>query len=448
VKIAIIGDIHANLPALEAVLSHAKKQEVDEIWNVGDFVGYGAFPEEVVKRMRKEKILSIIGNYDDKVLQVKKKQEEWGKGKHPLKWFAFKWAYDQLSKESRDYLRGLPVERRIEVKGKKFLLVHGSPASIKEHITTDTPDRRLRDLHKTARADVIICGHSHRPFAREVEGAFFINPGSVGRSDDGDARASYAVLDIRQNSFQFQHFRIEYDIKKAVDGLKLHKLPEEFSRMVVQGRSLDAVMGSSKAGGKKASRERQAKLRDVLRLAKKCSYEVDHTLHVTMLTLNLFDELKPLHGLGAEERFLLECACLLHDIGWVRGRTKHHKTSFRMIMKEKLPFTDKEKLIISLIARYHRKNIPDRRQKHFSSLDQNEQKILKSLASILRVSDGLDRSHQSIVQALRARVTPKEIAIECDVGAPAEWEIGAGLKKGDLMERHFKRKLAITPKQI
>jgi len=92
--------------------------------------------------------------------------------------------------------------------------------------------------------------------------------------------------------------------------------------------------------------------------------------------------------------------------------------------------------------------MPDRRQKHFSSLDQNEQKVLKALASILRVADGLDRSHQSIVQALRARVTPKEIAIECDVSAPAEWEIGAGLKKGDLMERNFKRKLSITPKQI
>jgi len=167
-----------------------------------------------------------------------------------------------------------------------------------------------------------------------------------------------------------------------------------------------------------------------------------------MTFFNLFDELKPLHTLGPEERFLLQCGSLLHDIGWVRGRTKHHKTSFRMIMKEKLPFSDKEKLIIALIARYHRKNIPDRRQKHFSSLDQNEQKVLKALASILRVADGLDRSHQSIVQALRARVTPKEIAIECDVSAPAEWEIGAGLKKGDLMERTLKRKLSITPKQI
>ena len=447
-KIAIIGDIHANLPALEAVLSHAKKQEVDEIWNVGDFVGYGAFPDEVVRRVRKEKILSILGNYDDKVLQVKKKQEEWGKGKHPLKWFSFKWAYDQLSKESRDYLRSLPVERRLEVKGKKILLVHGSPESIKEHVTTDTPDRRLRDLAKTARADVIICGHSHRPFARGVDGAFFINPGSVGRSDDGDARASYAVLDIRQNSFQVQHFRIEYDTEKAVSAMKLHKLPEEFARMVTQGRSLDAVMGGGKAGGKKTPRDRQAKLRDVLRLAKRSSYEVDHTLHVTMLTLMLFDELKSLHGLGPEQRFLLECGCLLHDIGWVRGRTKHHKTSFRMIMKEKLPFSDKEKLMIALIARYHRKNIPDKRQKHFSSLDQNEQRLVSALASILRVADGLDRSHQSIVQALRARVTPKEIAIECDVSAPAEWEVSAGLKKGDLMERTFRRKLLLTPKQI
>ena len=69
-SVALIGDVHANLPALEAVLDHAAGQGVDAVWNVGDFVGYGAFPDEVVRRLRREGVLSIVGNYDLKVLAL------------------------------------------------------------------------------------------------------------------------------------------------------------------------------------------------------------------------------------------------------------------------------------------------------------------------------------------------------------------------------------------
>jgi hypothetical protein len=73
VKLALIGDVHANLPALETVLSHAKREGVETIWNVGDSVGYGAFPDEVVQRLQQEHAVSIVGNYDLKVLKFKRK---------------------------------------------------------------------------------------------------------------------------------------------------------------------------------------------------------------------------------------------------------------------------------------------------------------------------------------------------------------------------------------
>ena len=112
-KIALIGDVHANLPALEAVLAHAHQQGVEAIWNLGDFLGYGAFPDEVVVRLRAEGALSIIGNYDLKVLKFPKRKEKWDKSKHPQKYLAFQWAYEHLSKESRKYLRSLPEEIQI-----------------------------------------------------------------------------------------------------------------------------------------------------------------------------------------------------------------------------------------------------------------------------------------------------------------------------------------------
>jgi putative phosphoesterase len=246
-KVALIGDIHANLPALEAVLAHIREQDIDGIWNVGDFVGYGAFPEEVVQvfwkaeELQNPHILNIIGNYDLKVLKFKEKKKKWRKKKHPDKYLAFKWAYESLSKKSRKYLRFLSKEIRLKVKGKRILLTHASPASNQEPLTLETPQKRLEELAQMAEADIIICGHSHQPFVREVDGVWFINPGSVGRPDDGDPRASYAVLEIASDSIDVHHYRVEYDTEQAANAIRERELPEAFAEMVLQGRSLDEV---------------------------------------------------------------------------------------------------------------------------------------------------------------------------------------------------------------
>ena len=132
----------------------------------------------------------------------------------------------------------------MKVKGHRILLTHGSPASNSEHLTPATPEERLRELAQTAKADVIICGHSHQPFARQVDGVWFINTGSVGRPDDGDPRACYAILEIESDKIQVQHYRVEYDVERAVAAIRERKLPELFAQMLLQGRNLDAVLES------------------------------------------------------------------------------------------------------------------------------------------------------------------------------------------------------------
>ena len=240
-KIALIGDVHANLPALEAVLVHAHQNNVAAIWNIGDFVGYGAFPDEVVRLLRKEHAESIIGNYDLKALKVKKKREKWEKSKIPEKWLAFQWAYEHLSRKSRKYLHSLPRKLKIKVEGWRVLLVHGSPVSIEEHLTPSTPESRLRELAAGVKADLIICGHSHQPFTRRVNDTWFINTGSVGRPDDGDPRASYAILELARGSLDVAHYRIEYDVERAAQAIRSAKLPEEFAQMLLRGVSLDRL---------------------------------------------------------------------------------------------------------------------------------------------------------------------------------------------------------------
>jgi putative phosphoesterase len=239
----LLGDVHANLPALDAVLEHAAEHGAATIWNVGDFVGYNAFPDEVVKRLRQHGALSIRGNYDRKTLKVKKKEDKWKATKTPEKWLAFRWAYDHLSKSSRKYLKSLPEEVRFDVLGWKVLMVHGSPADPDEYLTPETPIERLQELAEMARADLVICGHSHTPFKREVGNTWFINPGTIGRPDDGDPRASYAMLRLEPGVREVQHFRVEYDVQRAQDAIREQGLPEEFEEMIGQGKDLNAVKG-------------------------------------------------------------------------------------------------------------------------------------------------------------------------------------------------------------
>jgi putative phosphoesterase len=242
IQVALIGDIHANLPALEAVLAHGRKQGATAVWNIGDFVGYGPYPDEVVRLVQAENVVSISGNYDLKVLQFKEKKEKWKKTKRPEKLLAFEWAFDHLSKESRRFLEALPQERRFVVNGKRILLTHGSPDSNEEALTTETPLKRLRELAVKAQADLIIFGHSHQPFFKEVDGTWFINTGSVGRPDDGDPRACYALLKLSPDSVEVKHYRVKYDTKAIAATVREYGLPESFARIFLYGRSLDDLV--------------------------------------------------------------------------------------------------------------------------------------------------------------------------------------------------------------
>jgi len=445
-KVALIGDIHANMPALEAVLDHAHHHHVDAIWNVGDTVGYGAFPDEVVKLLQAEGVQSILGNYDTKVLRVKEKRGKWKKDKVPEKWLAFNWAYDNLSKSSIEYLSSLPKDMRLEIEGKRILLTHGSPESDEEHLTPDTSEERLLELSKISDADVVICGHSHQPFKRKSERVWFINTGSVGRSDDGDPRASYAILNIKKpNLFQIRHYRVEYDVGKAAAGIRDKGLPEVFAQMITEGQSLDkAKLKENARSSDESPKDNNTKLEASIQLAKSCGYESEHTNQVTRLSLRLFDELKSLHNLGEEERFWLHNAAILHDIGWIEGQNKHHKTALRIILEDpSLLFNEQERLIIGSIARYHRAALPKKKHAHYSSLSKQERIKVSMLASILRVADGLDRTHQSIVKDISCKVTLDQISIVCSVSRPSEADRQIALDKGQLMKKVFNRTLAV-----
>ena len=241
-RVALLSDLHANLPALEAILAHALQEGAEAIWNLGDIVGYGPFPEEVVRCLRERDALSTLGRYDRQVVRFKKRKEKWHRKKAFEEYLALEWAYDQLSGKSRKYLYFLSREIRMEVRGRRVLLTHGSPGADDGYITADTPEKQLAKITREVKAEFILCGGSHESFAHSVEGAWFISPGSAGLPRDGDPRAAYSILDLTAAESQVFPYRLEYDVERLVAELDRQKLPETFARMFREGRPLDVVL--------------------------------------------------------------------------------------------------------------------------------------------------------------------------------------------------------------
>ena len=241
-RVALIGDVHGNLPALQAVLEDVKRRGVNEIWNVGDWVGYGAFPSAVIRVLRALPNAShIVGNYDRKVLRFPKKRKKWKKRKQKEKFLAFQAAYRGLSEEDEAYLATLPHQRSLERGPWAILMVHGSPAAIDEPLGPTMPHRRLVTLARLAPVNLVVCGHTHRAWHAHVEGTHFVNSGSVGRVEDGDPRTRWTLLELGDDlNCQVHHFRIPYDVERAVQGVLDEDLPVVFGDMLREGLPLSA----------------------------------------------------------------------------------------------------------------------------------------------------------------------------------------------------------------
>lgn len=154
----------------------------------------------------------------------------------------------------------------------------------------------------------------------------------------------------------------------------------------------------------RADRYPDVRRRSVVSLAERCQYLAPHARQVARLCLQLFDQLKQEHGLGAQEREWLEYAALLHDIGVHISYERHHKHSYYLIKNGDLRgFEPSEIEMIALVARYHRQNLPKRTHEGYTALDRNRRRTVQLLGAILRLAEGLERSHAQVVTALRVQ---------------------------------------------
>ena len=245
-RYALISDIHANLPALEAVLHHLSgRGDVIATYHLGDLVGYAPWPNETVSLIRQAGISGVAGNYDSTVGADYKhcgcryedpRQEE-------LSHVSYNWTRRHVSPPTKKFLAGLPfridlLPRGGHIAGPRVILVHGSPTLNTLYWTEDRPDDfclKMAALAGAKAGDVIAFGHTHTPWHREIDGLHFVNTGSVGRPKDGDWRAGYVLLEVRSGAVQVEIIRVEYDLGKAIRAIQQSELPDEFAEFLRTG---------------------------------------------------------------------------------------------------------------------------------------------------------------------------------------------------------------------
>ena len=244
-RIALISDIHANLPALEAVLADLDRRAVAATFHLGDLVGYAPWPDEVVALLAARGIPGIQGNYDSTVGHTYRhcgcRYEDPVQETQSHESFA--WTLAHTTEATKSALRALPY--RLDVRasggheaGAAVILVHGSPTLNTVYWTEDRPDDFCRQMIARAGArpgDVLAFGHTHLPWQRVVDGVMLVNTGSVGRPKDGDPRAGYALLTMRAGAPVVEHVRVEYDVAAAAAAIRATDLPEAFATFLERG---------------------------------------------------------------------------------------------------------------------------------------------------------------------------------------------------------------------
>lgn len=179
-------------------------------------------------------------------------------------------------------------------------------------------------------------------------------------------------------------------------------------------------------------------------LGRRFAWEDGHVRQVLRLALRLFDEIVPAGSLPDAARRWLWMAAMLHDIGWIDGQKGHHKTSCQLILADRtLELDDRTRAIVASVARYHRKALPKLRHEPYGQLSEVDRQTVCLLAGLLRLADGLDRTHTDVVRDVTCRLRDDGLDVECLVRGNADAERAAAEKKGDLLSAVLGRAVRI-----
>jgi putative phosphoesterase len=229
--VAVITDIHGNLPALEAALARIEELGIEQVYCGGDLVGYGPHPNEVCALIADRRIPTIYGNYDYAIARdlddcgcayITPHDRELGQ-------LSVTWTLANTDQRSKDFMKGLPFDLHFAVGEQQVHLVHGSPRRLNEYLFEDKPAALYERLAGSEEDDVLVFGHTHKPWVQDFGGVRFVNCGSVGKPKDGDPRGAFAVLTAGPAGVEVTIERAEYDADAVAAAVREAGLPGEFA---------------------------------------------------------------------------------------------------------------------------------------------------------------------------------------------------------------------------
>lgn len=229
-NIAIISDIHANVYALINILENIDDEKVDAIICLGDLVGYGPHPNEVVSMIRRRHILCIKGNYDSSVVDNEYSYIR----ETPINSFSLPWTVNELREENRIFLENLPSSLTLNIANKNFLFVHGSPYKINEYLLED--EDTTRNIMNNISEDVLVCAHTHIPAIKEFGNKMYINCGSIGKPKIGRPNSTYCILNItKEDGIKAKIKEVPYAYKRIVKDITILEFPSELIQSFESG---------------------------------------------------------------------------------------------------------------------------------------------------------------------------------------------------------------------
>lgn len=247
-RIAVLADVHANLPALEAVLDDAVALGCDTIWCVGDVVGRGPHPGEVITELQRMGLPTIQGNWDEAVgLRREHPGVAWPNREAEVAGLeSLMWTIAHTTDEQRSWLRQLPATARLDVEDRSVLLFHGSPLRQSDYLWSDRPSRIFARVVSEQGDDLLCFGNTHEAFHRVIGKSHFVAAGSVGCGTPDDPGARYAVVDlagaelmVNFRSVPYDYVRVDSDMRSAgLDATLLRTPPSQRAVTETEAESL------------------------------------------------------------------------------------------------------------------------------------------------------------------------------------------------------------------
>ncbi len=236
-RIAAIADIHSNIYALEVVMKDIESKNVDLIVCLGDLVGYSPFPNEVINLIRQRKIMAIMGNYDEAVGQElmicgcdypDPKDIENAS-------ISLNWTIDNTSEDNKAFLKELPRELKLTYEYKSIVFLHGSPRKLTEYLKENS--KEAEEVMAEFDGDILVCGHTHKPYQKMYGEKMLVNAGSVGKPKTGNPNANYIILDIKEEETRLEIVEVAYDYEKVAAAIEAEGLPKEFAEIIRTGKA-------------------------------------------------------------------------------------------------------------------------------------------------------------------------------------------------------------------